>query len=186
MNAETGTNLVLIGMPSAGKSTVGVLAAKALGMDFLDTDILLQTLQGAQLQTLIDRYGLTRFLQMEAEAVRTLDPTRTVIATGGSVVYAQDAMLHLKRIGRIVYLEVPLAELERRLGDASSRGIARREGQTLKELYAERIPLYERYADITVPFREGMGLADVVAQLRESTCDLARERVLYPPDAMIQ
>ena len=173
MSTAAGTNLILIGMPSAGKSTVGVLAAKVLGMGFLDTDILLQTLQGEQLQTLIDRHGLHRFLELEADAIRTLAPTRTVIATGGSVVYAQDAMHHLKRIGRLVYLEVPLAELERRLGDASSRGIARRDGQTLQELYAERIPLYQCYADLTISYREGMGMADVVEQLRKLACDPA-------------
>jgi shikimate kinase len=119
-------NLVLIGMPSAGKSTLGVLAAKALGMDFLDTDILLQTLQGERLQALMARHGRERFLQLEAQAILSLSPEHTVIATGGSVVYDAAAMRHLKQVGRVVYLEVPFEEIAHRLADTATRGVVMR------------------------------------------------------------
>ena len=163
--ARQADNLILIGMPSAGKSTLGVLAAKALGMDFIDTDILLQTLAGHRLQEIMDSVGLTGFLEMEAAAVQTLAPARTVIATGGSVVYDEHAMRHLQRLGRVVYLSVPFAEIERRLGDAATRGIARQPGQSLWELYLERAPLYERYAEITLVIAPDTDMRAAVSRL---------------------
>ena len=160
-------NLILIGMPSAGKSTLGVLAAKALGMDFLDTDILLQTLQGNRLQALIDEHGLSRFLEMEAQAVLSLSTNRTVIATGGSVVYDEKAMAHLKSLGRVVYLAVPIEVLEHRLSDLPTRGVARQEGQTLQALYKERTPLYERYADVVLWITPDMDMQTAACRLAE-------------------
>ena len=172
MNVKTGNdarrpNLILTGMPSAGKSTLGVLAAKALGMDFIDTDILLQSRLGERLQPYIDRHGIEAFLKREEEAVLAFAEEGTVVATGGSVVYSEAAMAHLQASGLVVYIEVPLAELERRLGDAAARGIAMRPDQTLADLYAERCPLYERHAGVTLRWKEGDAMADMVARLRE-------------------
>jgi shikimate kinase len=163
-------NLVLIGMPSAGKSTLGVLAAKALGMDFLDTDILLQTLQGERLQALMARHGRERFLQLEAQAILSLSPEHTVIATGGSVVYDAAAMRHLKQLGRVVYLEVPFDEIVRRLADTATRGVVMREGQSLRALYQERTPLYERYADAVLRISAGTDMRTATARLVEAAC----------------
>jgi shikimate kinase len=163
-------NLVLIGMPSAGKSTLGVLAAKALGMDFLDTDILLQTLQGERLQALMARHGRERFLQLEAQAILSLSPEHTVIATGGSVVYDAAAMRHLKQVGRVVYLEVPFEEIAHRLADTATRGVVMREGQSLLALYQERTPLYERYADAVLRIPAGMDMRTATARLVEAAC----------------
>lgn len=164
------SNLILIGMPSAGKSTLGVLAAKALGMDFIDTDILLQSMQGERLQSLIARHGRDAFLRMEEEAVLSLTAVRTVIATGGSVVYSHTAMSHLASLGCIVYLEVSLEALQARLGNASSRGIAIREGQSLRDLYQERCPLYERYARVVVRHEPDFDMQTMLARLLEAVC----------------
>jgi len=161
----SGDNLILIGMPSAGKSTIGVLAAKAYGMDFLDTDILLQARQGRKLQDLIDREGLAEFLRMEEAAILSLEVGHTVIATGGSVVYSETAMKHLSALGQVIWLEVGIDELERRLGNAASRGIAMRPGQTLAGLHAERGPLYGRYANAKLRWTEGNLMEDMVIQL---------------------
>lgn len=160
-------NLILTGMPSAGKSTLGVLAAKMLGMDFIDTDILLQSRLGERLQPYIDRHGRAAFLEREEEAVLAFAGQGTVVATGGSVVYSETAMAHLRTSGLVVYIEVPLPELARRLGDAAARGIAVRPGQTLAELYGERCPLYERHADVTIRWTAGDSMADMMARLRE-------------------
>jgi len=162
----SGDNLVLIGMPSAGKSTIGVLAAKAFGMDFLDTDILLQARQGRRLQDLIDQDGLEAFLRMEEAAILSLEVGHTVIATGGSVVYAEAAMRHLAELGPIVWLDVGIEELERRLGNAHARGIAMQPGQTLAGLYAERRPLYERHAGGKLRWSEGDLMEDMVVRLQ--------------------
>ena len=160
-------NLILTGMPSAGKSTLGVLVAKALCMDFTDTDLLLQKRLGERLQPYIDRCGIEAFLKREAETVLAFAGTGTVVATGGSVVYADAAMARLRASGPVVFLDVPLPELERRLGDAAARGIAMRPGQTLADLFEERRPLYERYADMTLRWMAGDTMADMVARLCE-------------------
>lgn len=143
-------NIILIGMPGAGKSTVGVLLAKTLGLAFLDTDLVIQEREGRLLQDLVDRLGVEAFLDREADAICSVDCTRTVIATGGSVVCRDRAMEHLKGLGRVVYLRLPLEELERRLQNISTRGIAMAPGETLAHIYAYRTPLYEAYADRTV------------------------------------
>ena len=143
-------NIVLIGMPGAGKSTVGVLLAKTLGDAFLDTDLVIQEREGRLLQDLVDELGVEAFLDREADAICSVDCDRTVIATGGSVVCRDGAMEHLKDLGRIVYLQLPLEELERRLHNISTRGIAMAPGETLAHIYDYRSPLYQKYADLTV------------------------------------
>lgn len=144
------SNVVLIGMPGAGKSTIGVLLAKRLGYDFIDTDVLIQIRQGEVLQATLDARGYLALREIEAQVLLSLDVSRTVIATGGSAVYSSPAMAHLASAGVVVYLAAELDQLRRRILDYESRGIARRPGQDLAELFAERTRLYERYARITV------------------------------------
>ena len=143
-------NIILIGMPGAGKSTVGVLLAKTLGYAFLDTDLVIQQREGALLQSLVDSLGVEAFLDVEADAICSVECRGTVIAPGGSAVCRERAMSHLKALGRIVYLQLPLEELERRLNNISTRGIAMAPGETLADLFAYRAPLYRNYADLTV------------------------------------
>ena len=141
-------NIVLIGMPGCGKSTVGVLLAKALGMRFLDTDVVFQAQQGRKLQEMINEIGIDAFLNMEEACVCGIECDHTVIATGGSVVYGKKAMRHLHHNGLIVYIQLPYNEIEKRLSNLATRGVTLREGQTLRDFYDERIPLYEAEADI--------------------------------------
>jgi shikimate kinase len=143
-------NFVLIGMPGAGKSTCGVLLAKATGRPFIDTDVWIQSLEGCRLQEIIDGRGLAAMRAVEEQRVLELDVRGHVVATGGSVVYSEPAMRHLKAAGEVVFLEVGVAALHERLGDAAERGIVRAPGQSFDELYAERLPLYRRYADHTI------------------------------------
>ena len=143
-------NIILIGMPGAGKSTVGVLLAKTLGYAFLDTVLVIQQREGALLQSLVDSLGVEAFLDVEADAICSVECRGTVIAPGGSAVCRERAMSHLKALGRIVYLHLPLEELERRLNNISTRGIAMAPGETLADLFAYRAPLYRNYADLTV------------------------------------
>lgn len=143
-------NIVLIGMPSSGKSTVGVILAKTLGMGFLDTDLTIQQREGELLQTLIDNFGMKRFLEIEEESILSIHPDNTVIATGGSAVFGSRAMEYLRSIGDIVYLELDYPELERRLHNIKTRGIAAEKGETLLDIYNKRIPIYEVWAQVTV------------------------------------
>jgi len=143
-------NIVLIGMPGAGKSTVGVVLAKTLGMQFVDTDILIQERAGKMLQEILDEDGPDAFKRIEEETILSLHPRRAVIATGGSVVCSGAAMAHLKSGGVVVYLEIPYDEMVRRLKNITTRGILLLPGQSLREMYDERVLLYERYADLTV------------------------------------
>ncbi len=143
-------NVILIGMPGCGKSTLGVLVAKIGGMKFLDTDIGLQTLTGMTLNEMIRRDGVAKFKKAEELYLLTLSEQNTVIATGGSAVYSDAAMKKLAYDGRIVYLRVPYEQIERRVGDLKKRGVVMENGQTLRDLYDERTPLYEKYADVTV------------------------------------
>jgi shikimate kinase len=150
-----GRNLTLIGMPGAGKSTVGMRLADALGAPFLDTDRLIETRWGATLQEIIDSEGLAAFLRREEAVILSLDVRATVIATGGSVVYSWRAMEHLRRSGRVVWLDLPLPVIERRIGaGAGKRGIAKVRDQSLSQLYEERRPLYGRYAHLTVQVQD--------------------------------
>jgi shikimate kinase len=143
-------NIVLIGMPGSGKSTVGVLLAKTLGRKFIDTDIRIQETTGRLLQDIIDHDGVDAFLKIEEDTILALNRHRAVIATGGSVVYSRKAMEHLQAHGVVVYLQVSFEEIERRLKNITTRGIALHPGQSLRDLYEERVSLYERYADITI------------------------------------
>lgn len=144
------SNLVLVGMPGCGKSTVGVLLAKTLGMEFCDADLVIQTREGKLLQDILDSDGLAAFLRCEERVLLSLRPKNTVIATGGSAVLSSAAMAHLKDIATVVYIDVPFGEIKRRLGDYAKRGIACEKGQSLEDIYAYRTPLYKQYADIVV------------------------------------
>ncbi len=146
----TKNSMVLTGMPAAGKSTIGVLLAKCLGLAFSDTDIIIQTGEKQRLHQIIVERGAAAFRKLEEKAVLALDLHGYVIATGGSVIYSPSAMEHLSKNGRIVFLDVPLKELERRLGDIDARGVLRAPGQTVPDLYAERLPLYQKWADIKI------------------------------------
>jgi len=143
-------NIILIGMPGAGKSTVGVILAKSLGIQFIDTDILIQERAGKMLQEILDEDGPDAFKRIEEETILSLHPRHAVIATGGSVVCSADAMAHLKSAGVVVYLEVSYDEMAKRLKNITTRGIVLLPGQSLRGMYDERVPLYEKYADLTV------------------------------------
>ena len=143
-------NIVLIGMPGVGKSTVGVVLAKALGYQFVDADLLIQEAEGKLLSELIEEHGTDGFIEIENRVNSQIQTHRSVIATGGSVVYGKEAMEHLKSIGTVVYLKQNLRVLQRRLRNLKGRGVVLKEGQTLVDLYKERTVLYEKYADITV------------------------------------
>ena len=143
-------NIVLIGMPGAGKSTIGVVLAKKIGYTFLDSDLLIQEREKKLLHEIIEEKGRNIFEQIENEVNAAIETDYTVIATGGSVIYGEKAMQHLKSIGSIIYLKIDFAELKERLGDLEERGVTIRSGQTLADLYNERIPLYEKYADATI------------------------------------
>ncbi len=140
-------NITLIGMPGAGKSTVGVLLAKLCALAFTDTDLLIQTGEGCKLEQIIRRLGIEGFCDLEGRYLGHLDDRSGVIATGGSVVYRPQGMARLKELGPVVYLDVPPAVLAERLGDLDRRGVIRAPGQTLEDLHRERDPLYRRYAD---------------------------------------
>lgn len=158
------TNIVLIGMPGVGKSTVGVILAKVLGFQFLDADLLIQQKEGKLLREIIAEVGTDGFIQVENRVNAEIECSKSIIATGGSVVYGQEAMEHLKEIGTVVYLEVPFSTLERRLSDIKGRGVVLKEGQNLHDLYMERTPLYEKYADICVS-EEGLNIEQTVELL---------------------
>lgn len=164
-------NIILIGMPSAGKSTIGVLLAKKMGYDFIDTDLLIQKQEGKLLRELIAEHGQKGFLSIENQVNRDLVTDRAVIAPGGSVVYCEEAMLHYKEIGTVIYLKVPYPTVARRIGNPKKRGVVLAEGQSLKDLYDERVTLFERYADLTID--EGdLSLEDTITKvLQELECD---------------
>ena len=140
-------NIVLIGMPGCGKSTIGVILAKTLGIGFIDTDLIIQQRENRLLQDIIDKDGIDFFLDCEAEAVKTVECDNAVIATGGSVVYREDAINHLKNDGRIFYLDVPLDEIKKRLSNISTRGVAAKKNDSVENIFAEREALYKKYAD---------------------------------------
>ncbi len=143
-------NIVLIGMPGVGKSTIGVVLAKMMGYRFIDADLIIQEQEGKLLCEIIKEQGTEGFLAVENRVNSSIWARHAVIATGGSVVYGAEAMSHLKEIGTVVYLKLPFAELSQRLSDIKGRGVVLKKGQTLLTLYEERVPLYERYADFTV------------------------------------
>lgn len=170
--ASGGGNLVLIGMPGAGKSTLGVLLAKRTRRNFLDTDLLIQLTTGMSLQEIVDSRGEANLREIEEATVLTLEVNDHVIATGGSVVYSAEAMSQLRSLGRVIHLDVPCEVLQSRLQNFGTRGIARKPGQTLQDLYEERHPLYERYADLTIPC-DNLPPEVVVEQILQGLADLS-------------
>ena len=157
-------NIILIGMPGSGKSTVGVVLAKALGLRFLDVDLLIQEREGALLQQLIDTQGVERFLDLERDVICSLDCRATVVAPAGSCGCREETLAHMRALGTVVYLELSLEDVTKRIRNLSSRGIALSPGQTLADVYQYRAPLYERCAHITVPVR-GQSLAETVEEV---------------------
>jgi shikimate kinase len=143
-------NIVIIGMPGAGKSTMGVILAKTLGRNFIDTDIVAQETSGRLLQEIIDTDGTGAFLETEEKTILSLQGKNAVIATGGSVVFSEKAMEHLKKDGVVLYLKISFEEMVRRLKNVTTRGIVLVAGQSLSDMYNQRVPLYEKYADITI------------------------------------
>lgn len=143
-------NIVLIGMPGVGKSTIGVILAKQLGYEFVDSDLIIQRKENRLLHEIIEQEGVDGFIEVENSVNASLCVEKSVIATGGSAVYGREAMEHLKNIGRIVYLQLSYEALEKRLGNLKGRGVVLRDGQTLKDIYEGRSMLYEKYADIIV------------------------------------
>ena len=158
-------NIILIGMPGAGKSSVGVILAKVLGYEFIDTDLVIQHREKRLLREIIADEGNEGFLAIENEVNATLEADKSVIAPGGSAIYGKEAMEHFKEIGTIVYLKLSYEDLAKRLGNLKGRGVVLKEGQTLKDLYDERIPYYEKYADITID-ETGHTAGSIVDMLR--------------------
>lgn len=148
-------NIILIGMPGVGKSTLGVILAKMLGYSFCDTDLVIQETTGKLLKEIIAEKGIDGFVETENRIISRMFFSRSVVATGGSVVYGADAMCNLKKLGTVVYLKQEFEILVARLSDIKGRGVVLREGQTLAELFDERAPLYEGYADVTVELGKG-------------------------------
>ena len=159
-------NIILTGMPACGKSTLGVVLAKTTGRFFVDTDLIIQQKTGRLLQDIIDRDGMEAFLAIEEEVLVGVDTEHSVIATGGSAVYSERGMEHLQSIGRIVYLELPFEEINRRLKNIKTRGIAMKPGESLQQLYNERIPLYEKYAGLILR-TAGLSLEEAIAEYLE-------------------
>lgn len=157
-------NVVLIGMPGAGKSTVGVVLAKKLGFRFVDSDLVIQEKCDKLLHELIEEHGVEGFWEIENQINGELQVEKAVIATGGSAIYGKTAMEHLSQIGLVVYLELSLSEIADRLGDLKERGVTLKEGQTLQGLYEERIPLYEKYAQLTISC-EGKNIRQIVEEI---------------------
>ena len=161
------SNLILIGMPAAGKSTVGVILAKLLGYCFIDTDLLIQSREGRRLREIIADRGVDGFLAIEEDVCLSIRTDRCVIATGGSVIYSEAAMAHFKALGCVVYLQADCETLSARLQDLPDRGVVLRPGQSFAGLFEERSVLYEKYADLTVPEREKT-LEDIVGDIYRS------------------
>lgn len=160
------SNIVLLGMPGSGKSTVGVLLAKRLGMRFVDTDLLIQEQEGRLLSKIISDEGLDEFIKIENRVNASVEAENSVIAPGGSVIYGKEAMEHWKEIAEVVYLKLSYESVSRRLGDLKKRGVVFRPGQTLLSLYQERCPLYEKYADYVVEC-DGLEIGETMEAVRQ-------------------
>lgn len=159
-------NVIFIGMPAVGKSTVGVVVAKRLGYEFVDTDLLIQKQERKLLREIIEEKGVEGFWKIENQVNRDLEVSEAVISPGGSVVYCEEAMKHFKEIGTVVYLHASFETISKRLGNPKKRGVTLKEGQTLQELYDERIKLFEKYADITVS-EDGRDLEETIEAVLE-------------------
>jgi shikimate kinase len=169
MRIDCALNIILIGMPGAGKSTVGVLLAKRLGYNFVDTDLLLQSQQQCRLQQIIAREGLENFKAIEEQVLIELSTTHSVVATGGSAVYSERAMARLRKLGQLVFIDIPLDELLVRVSDMDNRGLVIGPNETYENLYKERLPLYKKYAEVTIP-GDGMTVEAVAAEIEKSVC----------------
>lgn len=157
-------NVVLIGMPGCGKSTVGVILAKVLGFHFIDSDLLIQEQEKCLLKDIIERKGLESMIAIEEQVNRDIRTQNGVIATGGSVIYGASAMEHLREIGVVVYIRLSYETIEDRLDNIRQRGVVFKEGQTLQSLYEERCPLYEKYAHVIVD-AEGLGMEELMERI---------------------
>lgn len=160
-------NIVLIGMPGCGKSTVGVILAKIMGFHFIDADLLIQEREGKLLTEILEDDGPEAFNQIENEVNLQIGGSNTVVATGGSVVYGKEAMEHYRETAIVVYLQLPFDEIECRLGDITERGISMKEGQTLRTIYEERIPLYEQYGHLKIDTL-GLDIKDAAQKIKET------------------
>lgn len=163
-------NIILIGMPACGKSVTGVILAKSLKMNFIDADLLIQERAGKSLQDIINADGIETFKSIEEEVRNAINVKNTVIATGGSAVYYDSAMRHLKENGVVVYIEASLATIKKRLKNIRTRGVAMEKGQTIDGLYEMRVPLYEKYADCTVRshrYRAENTVEDIISGLEK-------------------
>ena len=169
MRTDCALNIILIGMPGAGKSTVGVLLAKRLGYNFVDTDLLLQSQQQCRLQQLIAQVGLDEFKGLEADVLCCLATTHSVVATGGSAVYSAQSMAQLKKLGQLIFIDIPLNELLNRVNDMDSRGLVIGPNETYEHLYKERQPLYQKYAEVTISGR-GLTVEAIAAAIEHSVC----------------
>lgn len=164
-------NIVMIGMPGAGKSTIGVILAKELRYRFVDSDLVIQEKEGRLLREIIASEGLDRFIEIENQANLVIEATESVIATGGSVIYGKEAMEQFHERDIVVYLKLSYESISERIGDPKKRGVVLRENQTLKDLYDERCPLYEKYAHITVD-ADDMGIGEVMHTVRDRLAEL--------------
>lgn len=163
-------NIIFIGMPAVGKSTVGVITAKRLGYRFIDTDILIQEEEGKLLKDIIREKGIEGFLEVEDRVNARVYTKRTVISSGGSVIYCENAMKHYKEIGKVVYLKASYETISRRLNNVRNRGVILKNGQTLQELYDERTALFEKYADVTI-CEDGLRLEDTIQKVLDELAE---------------
>lgn len=164
-------SIILIGMPAVGKSTVGVVVAKRLGYEFIDTDLLIQKQENRLLKEIIEDEGSDGFLKIENQVNCDVQAERAVISPGGSVVYCQEAMEHYKKIGVVVYLRASFETINNRIRNAKNRGVVLKEGQTLERLYEERVKLFEKYADITID-EEGKELGETIELVLQRLCKI--------------
>lgn len=164
-------SIILIGMPAVGKSTVGVVVAKRLGYEFIDTDLLIQKQENRLLKEIIEDEGIDGFLKIENQVNCDVQAERAVISPGGSVVYCQEAMEHYKKIGVVVYLRASFETINNRIRNAQNRGVVLKEGQTLEMLYEERVKLFEKYADITID-EEGKELGETIELVLQRLCKI--------------
>lgn len=164
-------SIILIGMPAVGKSTVGVVVAKRLGYEFIDTDLLIQKQENRLLKEIIEDEGIDGFLRIENQVNRDVQAERAVISPGGSVVYCQEAMEHYKKIGVVVYLRASFETINNRIRNAKNRGVVLKEGQTLEMLYEERVKLFEKYADLTID-EDGKDLGETIDLVLENVCKI--------------
>ena len=159
-------NVILVGMPGSGKSTIGVVLAKVLGYEFLDSDLVIQKQEKRKLSEIIAKEGTEGFLSIENEVIKNLNVDQTVIATGGSAIYGAEGMEHLKEIGTVIYLKIDYEPLCRRLGNLKARGVVLKSGQTFQQLYDERVPLYEKYADVVID-EKNKEIREIVHEIAE-------------------